>query len=126
MKSENMKVTTANGDPVEFTANLVENLDEAKKLYGENGVFEVFMSGLRVKIMNLARSAFRDGKNREEVEKAIANFKPIKARISNKALAAQLLIEHSETIKNDSSLQESVMKAFMANDYKTVVALLEK
>ena len=124
MKQEILTVKTSKGGNWEFTANIVENLDEAKELYTPKGAFEIFMSGLKVKIMSIAREGFRKGKNRQEVEKDVAEWKPSKIQISVKALAAELLFENSELINSNPSLKKTVMKAFMKNDFKSVVRLL--
>ena len=110
----------------EFAMGLPETLEEAVEVYGEENALWLLNSGLKVKLQNAAREAFRQGKGKEEAEEAARAYRPGNtARQGSKARALELLTERAGDIKEDPDLKEQVFAAFSASKFKEVVELLE-
>ena len=119
-------VRTAEGQEWEYAVPVPETLDEAAEVYGEDGTFNVFMAGLKVKLQNRARESFRSGKTREEVELEVSSYKPgapIRASIKDRAL--NLITGKASEIEADADLKNKVAQAFRKGKFKDVVSLLE-
>jgi geranylgeranyl pyrophosphate synthase len=118
------KVRTANGGEWEYTLPLPDSMDEAQEIYGELNVLKTFQGGLKVKIQNLAREAFRQGKSREEVEEMIEKYRPGVARQSAKKIALQMIAENAAQLESMPDLKEQVFTNFLGSKFQEVVDLL--
>ncbi len=123
---ESVRFAEAPDTKYEFDMPLPESLDEASEIYGEDNALWLLNSGLKVKLQNVAREGFRSGKSREEAEEAVRAYRPgVTSRKGVKARALELITEQSDQLKDDPELKENVMQAFIASNFKEVVALLE-
>lgn len=113
-------------DKYEFEMPLPETLDEANEIYGEDNALWLLNSGLKVKLQNVAREAFRQGKSKEEAEELVRAYRPgTTARKGAKSRALELITEKSDEIKADPELMAQVKEAFGSSNFKEVVRLLE-
>jgi len=118
-------VRTADGDEWTFNLSLPESLQEAEEVYGSEGALYLLTSGLIVKEQNVAREMFRNGKSREEVDQAVASYRPGGgARTSAKATALKLITDKADILKENPDLMAQVQDAFVAGKFKDVVELL--
>jgi len=118
-------VRTADGDEWTFNLSLPESLQEAEEVYGADGALYLLTSGLIVKQQNVAREMFRNGKTREEVDQAVASYRPGGgARVSAKAQALKLITDKADMLKENPDLMAQVQDAFVAGKFKDVVELL--
>ncbi len=129
MLNEEREVKMINEDgtlskPFTYNAGTPENWAEAVEMLGESNAFSIFLAGLKVKQDNVARNAFRAGKSQEEVEAIVDAWRPGGQRASKKAQATQLMLNHAATINSNPDLRSKVQKAFIANDYDTIIELL--
>jgi len=124
ISQEKVKIM-ATGQEYEFEMTLPESLEEAADVFGEQEVYGIFISGLKVKLQNIAREGFRAELSQEKINEKIAAYKPgVVSRRGAKAMAMDLLMIKSEDVKNDPDLRQSVMEAFVKGDFKTVVDIL--
>ena len=125
MRTETGIVRTKEGNEWEFTLVLPSKVEEAVEVYGDAGVLYLIHSALRVKEQNIAREMFRQGKDRDAVDGAVAAYRPGSAtRTSVKAQALQLLMDNRDTLLENPDLMEEVQKAFIAGKFKEVVEAL--
>ena len=125
MRTETGIVRTKEGNQWEFSMTLPKDLDEAVEVYGPNGVYTLLISALKVKLQNIAREAFRQGKERDEVDAAVASYRPgIGGRQSTKSVALNLILENRDTLNENPDLKAEVEKAFIAGKFGKVVELL--
>ena len=125
MQTTEEVVKTKDGGKWEVNMNLPETVDEALDIYGQDGVLTLFNAGLKVKLQNVARNAFKAGKDRAEVEQMMAQYRPGQSsRKTKKQLAAELIVEHALRVAEDPALKEQVIKAFQSQDWQTVIDLL--
>jgi len=61
---------------VEVTKVLPESLDEAVSEYGEEVVFSIVLSKVKVLVQDVARKALKEGKAADEIQALVDNFKP--------------------------------------------------
>ena len=125
MLTKEAVVRTATGDEWTFTLSLPETLTEAEEVYGSDGALYLLNSGLTVKEQNVAREMFRNGKTRDEVDQAVASYRPGGgARTSAKATALKLIMSNADMLKENPDLMSEVQDAFVAGRFKDVVELL--
>lgn len=125
METREEVVRSAEGGEWQVTMSLPETVDEALDIYGQDGVLSLFNAGLKVKLQNIARSNFKAGKSREEVETLLAQYRPGQSsRKSKKSQAAELIVQRAMDIANDPELKEKVINAFQSQDWQTVIDLL--
>jgi len=126
MKTSAEAVSTADGGKFEFDMAIPESLEEAVEIYGSENAHWLLTSGLKVKLQNIARDHFRQGKDRQDAEAAIRNYRPgATNKKSKKAHAIQLVTDNGTTIQNDAELKDQVTEAFTSSDWDTVISLLE-
>lgn len=126
MRKTNEVVKKNDGREWPFTMVRPENLDEAKDLYGEQAVFDLFDSGLKVRLQGVAREMFDDGKEQEEVEEAIRNYKPgTGQKKSMKSTAIDLLTDKAYVLQENEELKTEVRQLFTQGKFKEVVEKLE-
>jgi hypothetical protein len=124
IESEEM-VKDQEGGEWEITMRLCETMEEAVDIYGESGALALFNSGLKVKKQNIARAMSKSGKNREEVEVAMDDYRPGRStRTSKKTIAGDLIKKHADRFIEDAELKASVVDAFVQQDWQTVITLL--
>jgi len=125
METREEVVKSADGGEWQVTFNLPETVDEALDVYGQDGVLTLFNAGLKVKLQNIARNAFKQGKDRDEVENLMANYRPGQSsRKSKKSIAMELVVDQASRIASDPSIKEEITKAFVSQDWQTVIELL--
>ena len=119
-------VRTQEGGEYTFEMPLPESLDEASEVYGEENAVWLLNSGLKVKLQNIAREAFRQGKTTEEAEEAVRNYKPgSTSRKGVRQRALDLITDRAGDIQADPDLKDQVKEAFAASKYKEIISLLE-
>jgi hypothetical protein len=114
-------------DGSEWTYNMPvpESLDEMIEVYSEAEVYAFCLSTIRVRLQSLARSKFDSGQTREEVEQALAEYRPgTSVRKSLKGRASELVFAKAAEISNDDELRPKVQQAFFKGDWKEVIRLL--
>jgi hypothetical protein len=128
MKTSIEVVKTADSpEEYKFEMALPESIEEAQQVYGEDNALWLLNSGLKVKLQNTAREAFRQGKSQAEAEEAVRAYRPGGgARKGAKARSLELITERAGDIKDDPELKEAVKEAFAASNFKEVVRLLEE
>jgi hypothetical protein len=129
MKEKTIAVQTADGDGWEFNAQIPENYEEAVAKFGERGAFEIFRSGLMVKIQNIGREGFRKGKTQEEVEETVESYRPGGQRSSVKQDAFQAIVDNAVTISQTPGLNEKIteeMYAGKAENYQNIIDLIKE
>ena len=125
MRTETGIVKTKDGNEWEFTLVMPKDVEEAIEVYGPQGVLYLINSALRVKQQAIAREAFKQGKDREEVDAAVAAYRPGQgARTSTKAQALQLIMDNRDSLLENPDLMSEVQKAFVAGKFGKVVELL--
>ena len=118
-------VRTADGGEWGYTSVLPESIDEAREVYDDNGAYNLLISGLTVKQQNVAREMFRKGKTREEVDAAVAAYRPgIGGRTSVKAQALKLIMDKNNVLQENPDLLTRVQEAFVSGNFKEVVEIL--
>ena len=125
---ENLDSLVHSKDGGEWPVTLVmpETLEEASEVYGESGALILLRAGLKVKQQNIARTAFRQGKERDEVDKLVANYRPGQSnRKSKQAVAAELIAEKAPLIAGDADLQEKLTEAMVKSNWQGVIDLLQ-
>lgn len=127
MKTSMEVVKTADSDQeFKFEMALPESLEEAAQIYGEENALWLLNSGLKVKLQNTAREAFRAGKSQAEAEEAVRGYRPGGgARKGAKSRALELVTERAGDLKDDPELMGAVREAFGSSNFKEVVRLLE-
>jgi hypothetical protein len=127
MRTTTETVRTKNSEEgFEFECPMPETLEEAAELYGAEHVFAIFSSGLKVKLQNIAREGFKQEKPLDEINAAVAAYRPGNvARRGLKTQAMDLLIEKNDIVKNDPDLHAAAREAFGKGDFKVVVDLLQ-
>jgi len=125
MKESTEVVRTAEGDEWQYTCLLPESISEATEIYGEDGALYLHNSGLKVKEQNVARELYRNGKSAEEVNAAVAAYRPGQGtRVSAKKQALELIVSHSDMLRDNVDLLDKVQTAFVNGKFKDVVELL--
>jgi hypothetical protein len=126
MKNKKFEVKSAStGESWEFSyERYPENYEEAEEVLGREGAWDVFESGLDVRIQNLGREAFRKGKTQEEVEEIVNGYQPGGGRSSKKQRALGLVFERATDINSDPELKDGVQTAFRNSDWDTIINLL--
>ena len=125
MRTETGIVKTKDGREWEFTLVMPKDVEEAIEVYTPQGVLYLINSALRVKQQAIAREAFKQGKDREEVDAAVAAYRPGQgARTSTKAQALQLIMDNRDSLLENPDLMSEVQKAFVASKFGKVVELL--
>ncbi len=134
MKEVEKEVKTKDAGPWVAKLFLVESLDEAKEVYGDEGGTFLLNSGLAVKQQNIERDIFSSAKPdadmagavRLEAEEKAKAYRPgSTAKQSNKAKAYALLkVKMSEIIAN-KELDDKISDALMHNNFKEIIILLE-
>lgn len=113
--------------PWDYTAQMPATLDEAAEVYGEENAHIILIGGLKIKLDNAAREAFRTGKSRSEVEEIARNYRPgVATRKNVKIQALTLVTENSARLTTDADLMSRVTEAFTAGKFKDVVAILSE
>lgn len=115
---------TQDGQEWEFTQNLPRDVEEAIEAFGERGTLYLITTTLNSKQQNIAREMFRQGKSRDEVDAAVAAYKPGSGRRSVKAEALNLVMDKRDMLKTNSELMSEVQKAFVAGQFSKVCDLL--
>lgn len=120
------KVKTAEQDEGwDYTMSMPASFDEAGDVYGEETALNIFQAGLKVKLDNVAREQFRQGKSREEVEAIVAAYRPgTTTRRSVKITALELITENAARLKTDVDLLSKVTEAFTSGKFRDVVEIL--
>lgn len=126
MKTQEETVKTQDGGEFSFDMPMPESTQEAIEVYGEDSALWLLNSGLKVKLQNIAREHFRQGKSKEEAEEAVRNYRPgASTRKGVRQRALELITEHALTIQNDPDLKKQVGEAFASSNFRDVVDLLE-
>jgi len=112
------------GEAQSYEADCPENWAEACEIYGEQGAFDILSAGLKVKQDNVARNAFKAGKNEEEAAMAAMAWRPGGVRTSKKNIATQLMLSNAVAIQADENLKRDVTAAFLKNDWDELTTLL--
>jgi len=122
------KVKTAEQDEGwEYSISMPATFDEAGDVYGEETALNIFHAGLKVKLDNVAREQFRQGKSREEVEDIVTAYRPgMTTRRSVKVTALQLLTENAARLQTDADLLSRVTEAFTSGKFRDVVTILSE
>ncbi len=110
-----------------FEMPLPESLTEAVEVFDEENVFAIFNAGLKVKLQNIAREGFREGKKTvDEINEAVASYRPgVVARRGLKSQAFDLVMDKNAIIKEDPDLHKTVREAYGKGDFKAVIELLQ-
>lgn len=125
MKETQEVVRTAGGDEWPFNTVLPESIEEAVEVYGEDGAIYLLNSGLKVKEQNVARELFRNGKDTDEVNEAVAAYRPGSGgRTSIKKQALELIVKNTETLRENPDLMTQIQEAFLGSKFKDVIELL--
>ena len=125
---ENLDSLVHSKDGGEWAVTLVmpETLDEAREVYGEGGALVLLRAGLKVKQQNIARTSFRQGKERDEVDQLVVNYRPGQSSRKTKlSVASELIAEKASIIAEDADLQEHLTEAMSHSDWQKVIDLLE-
>ena len=118
-------VKDKDGGEWEVGIGLPETLDEAKEIYGDDGVLTLFNAGLKVKLQAIARNNFKSGKNREEVEAMMAEYRPGRStRKGNKQRAYEMVVENAARLLEDPELKEAVNNALYKSKWADIITLL--
>ena len=127
MQSSVEVVKDKEGGNWEVTISLPESLEEAKELYGDDGVLSLFNAGLKVKLQAIARTNFKQGKDRAEIEQMMAEYRPGRTtRKGNKQRAMELIVENAARFMDDPDLKEAVEQAMYSNKWGDVISLLSE
>ena len=119
-------VKTADGGAWEVSLSLPETVDEALDIYGQDGVLTLFNARLKVKLQNIARTGFKSGKERSEVEALMSQYRPGQSsRKSKKTVATDLLVANAVRLAEDPELKDRIVQAFQNQDWQTVMDLLQ-
>ena len=109
----------------EVTITLPESIDEAREIYGDDGVLTLFNAGLKVKLQAIARNGFKRGETREAVEAAMAEYKPGRSsRRSKKRMAFELVAQNGAMLLENPDLYQQVNDAIYNNKWDTVIELI--
>ncbi len=129
MKEKTIAVQTADGDGWEFNAQIPESLEEGVERFGNRGAYEIFRSGLMVKVQNIGREAFRKGKTQEEVEELVDGYRPGGQRASVKSDAQRAIIDNASLIHQNEELGKQIVEEMYAGkseNYQNILNLIEQ
>lgn len=124
MNIETDTVRTADGNEWQYSLPLPETLEEAVDTYGEVSTLNLVKSALKVKIQGIAREMFRNGKNREEVEESVKEYKPGATKKSKKMEALELVTDNAAMLQEDPDLKSEVQDAFAKSEWERIKELL--
>jgi len=113
------------GEAQTYEAEVCENWAEACETFGEQGAFDIWTAGVKVKQDNVARNAFKAGKNEDEVAEAAMAWRPGGVRTSKKNIATQMMLSNAVAIQADEELKKNVTAAFLKNDFDELISLLK-
>ncbi len=126
MQTSTEMVKDTQGGEWEITISLPESIDEAREIFGDDGVLTLFNAGLKVKLQAIARNGFKRGDSREVVEAAMAEYKPGRSvRQSKKRIAFELIAKNGPMLLENPELYEQVNEAVYNNKWGAVIELLE-
>jgi len=127
MKTQVEKVSTKDDGPYDFEMPLPESLEEAQDVYGEENSLWLLNSGLKVKLQNVAREAFRQSKNRGQVEEAVQGYRPGSgSRKSSRDEALELLMDKAPNLQSDPDWRTRAKQAFSNGNFKKAVEILKE
>lgn len=112
------------GEAQSYEADCPENWAEACEIYGEQGAFDIFTAGVKVKQDNVARNAFKAGKTEEEAAALAGAWRPGGMRTSKKSIATQLMFSKAVEIGADEELRNTITAAFLKNDFDLIIETL--
>jgi len=112
------------GEAQTYEADVCENWAEACEVFGEQGAFDIFVAGVKVKQDNVARNAFKADKSEEEVTTAAMAWRPGGVRTSKKNIATQMMLSNAVMIQADGDLLRDVTAAFLKPDFDLLISLL--
>lgn len=124
MRKFEATVRTAEGQEWTYTACLPESIQEAVDIYGEEGALFLLTSGLTVKQQGVARELYKKDKTREEVDQAVAAYRPGQKKSSLKEEALEAIMLNSGRIQSDPDLAAKVKQAFTSGNFRQVLELL--
>ena len=128
MKRVEDKVRTKDGQEWTYTQVVPETISEAIEKFGEDETLYLINSALIVKEQAIARSLFKQGKSREEVDKEVAAYKPGAKRSGGKVKKADVfnrIMELSDKIAADPEAKDAIREAIKEGDWKKADELLD-
>lgn len=124
MKKFEATVRTSEGNEWQYTACLPETIAEAVDVFGEEGALYLLNAGLTVKQQGVARELYKRDKSRQDVDQAVASYRPGHKKASLKEEALEAIMLNSHRISNDANLAAKVKSAFTSGNFKQVLDLL--
>ena len=110
------------GGEWQITMRLCETLEEAVDIFGETGALTLLNGGLKVKKQNIGRTLSKSGKDREECEQAMDDYRPGRtARTSKKSVVFELIKNNAERLQEDAELNANITEAFVKQDWQTII-----
>lgn len=107
MSAINVTAAVSEGAEIEFPYDFGDNLQEAIELFGEAVVWAYCLKGLTVAVQGHARGMIKSGKSPEEIQAAMAAYKPGTPRVTKskedraRELLASLSAEERAKILKD-------------------------
>lgn len=130
MKRVEDKVRTKDGQEWSYTQVVPETISEATQVYGEEETLYLINSALIVKEQAVARALFKAGKEREEVDKEVAAYKPgAKRGGGGKGAKKQRVYDRvlvlSDKIGQNQEAREAIRDAVREGDWDKANELLD-
>ncbi|HQJ89644.1 MAG TPA: hypothetical protein PLB70_03425 [Paludibacteraceae bacterium] len=119
-------VKTSAGDVWKYQIDLPDSIEEAIELFGADGSLALLSSGLKVKKQAIARELFKAGKTLEEVNEAVAAYRPGSGSKKSQAEhALELITAKADHLNLNPDIKSKVIKLASKKDFKAVIDLLK-
>lgn len=123
--TEDVVKTTA-GDVWKYQIDLPETIEEAIELFGADGALVLLNSGLKVKKQAIARDMFKSEKTVDEVNEAVAGYRPGSGSKKSQAEnAVELITAKADYLNLNPDVKSNVIKLFAKKNYKEVIEVLK-
>jgi len=123
--TEDVVKTTA-GDVWKYQIDLPDSIEEAIELFGADGALALLNSGLKVKKQAIARELFKQGKSIDDVNEAVAAYKPGSGSKKSQAeYAFELITAKADYLNLNPDAKSKIIKLAAKKDYKAVIEILK-
>jgi len=124
--TEDIVKTATDQTGFKYQIDLPESIEEAIELYGANGVLSLLNTALKIKKQAIAREGFKQGKSVEEINEAVAAYRPGKGSKKSQAeYAFELMTLKADHLNLNPELKAEVVRYAVKKEYKEIVKLLE-
>lgn len=119
-------VQTSGGDKWTYQIDLPDSIEEAIELFGADGSLALLNSGLKVKKQAIARELFKQGKSVDEVNTAVAAYRPGSGSKKSQAEHAfELITAKADHLNLNPDVKTKIIKLATKKDFKAVIELLK-